>query len=352
MNALDQSTVSSRNPWGVLIVLLVLLIVSVIFGVSLGSTTTSPLTAMKVLLAHIPGLSSWFATPDVAVDAIIYKIRLPRVVLAVFVGAALAVAGASLQGLLRNPLAEPYTIGVASGAAVGAALVIIFAGGGLLGVVTLPIAAFLGALLTGILVYRLAVINGHLAVETLILAGVVMSSFMSAILSYLLTVAGQNLQQVIYWLMGSLGIRGSDYFIYTLPFLVGGIILLCFFGRDLNILTFGEEAAGQLGVPVERTKQFILLLATLLTGIAVSLAGTIGFVGLIVPHLVRLTLGPDHRVLLPVSAVGGGIFLIWADIVARVAVAPVELPVGVVTAFLGAPFFMYLLRTRKSRGYF
>jgi iron complex transport system permease protein len=153
-------------------------------------------------------------------------------------------------------------------------------------------------------------------------------------------------------LMGSLGIRGSDYFIYTLPLLVAGIILLCFFGRDLNILTFGEEAAGQLGVSVERTKQIILLLATLLTGIAVSLAGTIGFVGLIVPHLVRLTLGPDHRVLLPVSAVGGGIFLIWADIVARVAVAPVELPVGVVTAFLGAPFFMYLLRTRKSRGYF
>jgi iron complex transport system permease protein len=352
MNVMHHSSTRSRSPSGILIVLLVVLIISVIFGVSFGSTTTSPLTTIKVLFAHIPGLSSWFSAPDAATDAIIYKIRLPRVVLAIFVGAALAVAGASLQGLLRNPLAEPYTIGVASGAAVGAALVIIFAGGGLLGAVSLPFAAFLGALLTGILVYRLAVVNGHLAVETLILAGVVMSSFMSAILSYLLTVAGHNLQQVIYWLMGSLGIRGSDYFIYTLPLLVAGIILLCFFGRDLNILTFGEEAAGQLGVSVERTKQIILLLATLLTGIAVSLAGTIGFVGLIVPHLVRLTLGPDHRVLLPVSAVGGGIFLIWADIVARVAVAPVELPVGVVTAFLGAPFFMYLLRTRKSRGYF
>lgn len=349
---MHHSSNHSRNFLGILTLLLVILIISVLFGVSLGSTTTSPLISMRVILSHLPGFSSWFSAPDTATDAIIYKIRLPRVMLALFVGSALAVAGASLQGLLRNPLAEPYTIGVASGAAVGAALVIIFAGGGFLGAVGLPIAAFLGALLTGILVYRLAVINGHLAVETLILAGVVMSSFMSAILSYLLTVAGHNLQQVIYWLMGSLGLRGSDYFIYTLPLICVGITLLCFFGRELNILTFGEEAAGQLGVSVERTKQIILLLATLLTGIAVSLAGTIGFVGLIVPHLVRLVLGPDHRVLLPVSAVGGGIFLIWADIVARVAVAPVELPVGVVTAFLGAPFFMYLLRTRKSRGYF
>ncbi len=341
-----------RYLWRFLFVLLVLLVVSVIFGVSLGSTITSPSVVVKVLLSHIPGVSSWFSTPDAAADAIIYKIRLPRVILALFVGAALAAAGAALQGLLRNPLAEPYTIGVASGASVGAALVMVFVGGGLLGPALLPLAAFLGAFLTAILVYRLALINGHMAVETLILAGVVMSSFMSAILSYMLTLAGENLQQVIYWLMGSLGLRGSDYFIYTLPVLVVGILLLCLFGRDLNILTFGEETAGQLGISVERTKRIILLLAALLTGVAVSLAGTIGFVGLIVPHLVRLILGPDHRVLLPVSAIGGGIFLIWADLVARVAAAPVELPVGVVTAFLGAPFFMYLLRTRKSSGYF
>lgn len=337
--------------WKYIVVLLVLLVVSVIFGVSLGSTTTSPSMVVKVLLSHIPGLSAWFSAPETTADAIIYKIRLPRVILALFVGAALAVAGAALQGLLRNPLAEPYTIGVASGASVGAALVIIFIGGEVFGVALLPFAAFLGAFLTGLLVYRLALVNGHMAVETLILAGVVMSSFMSAILSYMLTLAGENLQQVIYWLMGSLGLRGSEYFIYTLPLLLAGIFLLCLYGRDLNILTFGEETAGQLGISVERTKRIILLLAALLTGIAVSLAGTIGFVGLIIPHLVRLMLGPDHRVLLPVSALGGGIFLIWADLVARVAAAPVELPVGVVTAFLGAPFFLYLLRKRKRSGY-
>ena len=213
----------------------------------------------------------------------------------------------------------------------------------------LPLAAFLGALLTALLVYRLALIDGHMAVETLILAGVVMSSFMSAILSYMLTLAGESLHQIIYWLMGSLGLRGSEYFIYTLPLLVAGVFLLCLYGRDLNILTFGEETAGQLGISVERTKRIILLLAALLTGIAVSLAGTIGFVGLIVPHLVRLMLGPDHRVLLPVSALGGGIFLIWADLVARVAAAPVELPVGVVTAFLGAPFFSVPASQQKTQ---
>lgn len=341
-----------RNSLLILVVLLVLAIISLLCGVSIGSTSISPVTTMKVMLSHLPGLSTWFSVSDIAADVIIWDIRLPRVILALFVGSALAVAGAALQGLLRNPLAEPYTIGVASGASVGAALVIIFVGGGMLGAVSLPLAAFLGALATGILVYRLAVVNGHLAVETLILAGVVMSSFMSAILSFMLTLAGESLQQVIYWMMGSLGLRGSEYFIYTLPLILVGVLLLCFFGRDLNIMTFGEEAAGQLGVSVERTKKLVLLLAAFLTGIAVSLAGTIGFVGLIVPHLIRLILGPDHRTLLPVSAVGGGIFLVWADIVARVAIAPVELPVGVVTAFLGAPFFMYLLRTRKSSGYF
>jgi iron complex transport system permease protein len=340
------------NMLVVLVVLIFVAIISMLFGVGIGSTSIAPVTTMKVILSHLPGFSLWFPVSDIATDAIVWDIRFPRVILALFIGSALAVAGAALQGLLRNPLAEPYTIGVASGASVGAALVIVFLGAGTLGAITLPLAAFLGALATGVVVYRLAVVNGHLAVETLILAGVVMSSFMSAILSFMLTLAGESLQQIVYWMMGILGLRGSDYFIYTLPLIFVGVFLLCFFGRDLNIMTFGDETAGQLGVSVERIKKLVLLLAAFLTGIAVSLAGTIGFVGLIVPHLVRLILGPDHRVLLPISAIGGGIFLIWADIIARTIVAPVELPVGVVTAFLGAPFFMYLLRTRKSSGHF
>jgi iron complex transport system permease protein len=340
------------NMLVVLVVLIFVAIISMLFGVGIGSTSIAPVTTMKVILSHLPGFSLWFPVSDIATDAIVWDIRFPRVILALFIGSALAVAGAALQGLLCNPLAEPYTIGVASGASVGAALVIVFLGAGTLGAITLPLAAFLGALATGVVVYRLAVVNGHLAVETLILAGVVMSSFMSAILSFMLTLAGESLQQIVYWMMGSLGLRGSDYFIYTLPLIFVGVFLLCFFGRDLNIMTFGDETAGQLGVSVERIKKLVLLLAAFLTGIAVSLAGTIGFVGLIVPHLVRLILGPDHRVLLPISAIGGGIFLIWADIIARTIVAPVELPVGVVTAFLGAPFFMYLLRTRKSSGHF
>jgi iron complex transport system permease protein len=225
----------------VLVVLIFVAIISMLFGVGIGSTSIAPVTTMKVILSHLPGFSLWFPVSDIATDAIVWDIRFPRVILALFIGSALAVAGAALQGLLRNPLAEPYTIGVASGASVGAALVIVFLGAGTLGAITLPLAAFLGALATGVVVYRLAVVNGHLAVETLILAGVVMSSFMSAILSFMLTLAGESLQQIVYWMMGSLGLRGSDYFIYTLPLIFVGVFLLCFFGRDLNIMTFGDE---------------------------------------------------------------------------------------------------------------
>lgn len=336
-----------------MLTLLLLLFISVICSVAIGSASISFVDTGRVLLTHIPGLSSLIKVKtDTALDVIVLQLRLPRVILAVFIGAALAVAGAVLQGLLRNPLAEPYTLGVSSGAAVGAALVfVILRGEGtVFGAASLPFSAFIGALLTVMIVYKLALMNGYLAVETLILAGVVMNSFMSAVLSYLLTMAGENLHQVVYWLMGSLALRSSEYFIYTLPFLAVGILLVCFFGRDLNILTFGDETAGQLGISVERTKRFLLTMATLLTGIAVSLGGTIGFVGLIVPHLVRLVVGPDHRILLPFAALGGALFLIWADTAARTIVAPVELPVGVVTAFLGAPFFAYLLRSRKSGG--
>lgn len=205
------------NMLVVLVVLIFVAIISMLFGVGIGSTSIAPVTTMKVILSHLPGFSLWFPVSDIATDAIVWDIRFPRVILALFIGSALAVAGAALQGLLCNPLAEPYTIGVASGASVGAALVIVFLGAGTLGAITLPLAAFLGALATGVVVYRLAVVNGHLAVETLILAGVVMSSFMSAILSFMLTLAGESLQQIVYWMMGSLGLRGSDYFIYTLP---------------------------------------------------------------------------------------------------------------------------------------
>lgn len=332
-----------RLFWSMLL-LVFLLFLSVIVCTALGSASVAPAAAFKVLFQWV------FGTEDVQTTAavIVTRIRLPRIVLAFFVGAALSAAGAALQGLLRNPLAEPYTLGVASGAAVGTALtLVIFPGDTFWGILGMPLVAFLGALLTGIFVYRLALVEGHLAVETLILAGVIMNSFMSAVLSFLLTIAGENMHQIIYWMMGNLNLRGSEYLLYTSPYLVVGVIVLCLFGKELNILTFGEETAGQLGVSVERIKKLLLFVATLLTGVAVALAGTIGFIGLIVPHLVRLLLGPDHRVLIPVSAVGGGVFLIWADTLARTLLAPVELPVGVVTAFLGVPFFVYLLRTRK-----
>lgn len=350
MSSNEITIIHKKNTWHYkllisIIGLFLLLAVSIVVCSSVGSSNVGFLSTLKILTEWLSGTSTVEAMDKV----IITEIRFPRIMLAFFIGAALAVAGAILQGLLRNPLAEPYTLGVASGAAVGAAVTLLMIPDNpWLGGIAMPVSGFLMALLTGLLVYKLALINGRLSVETLILAGVIINSFMAAILAFLLTIAGENMQNIIFWMMGALTLRGSSYFIYVLPFLIIGIILACFFGKELNIFTFGEETAMQLGVSVEKVKLFILLLAVLLTGIAVSLAGTIGFVGLIIPHLVRLAIGADYRILLPISAVGGGIFLIWADTLARIILAPIELPVGVVTAFLGVPFFVYLLQRRNK----
>ncbi|MHB1420191.1 MAG: FecCD family ABC transporter permease, partial [Bacillota bacterium] len=285
----------------------------------------------------------WTKTAEV----ILYQIRMPRVILGSLVGASLAVAGATFQGLLRNPLADPYTVGVSSGAAVGAVIAILIQGVGT-GIGLVPLFALTGAMITIILVYQLARIGGRVAVETLILSGVIIGSFMTAILSFILTRSYDNLQQVIFWLMGSLSLRSWEHIAFSMPYLIIGMLIIWFFARDLNALTMGEDTAQHLGVPVERVKTILLFLASLITALAVSVSGTIGFVGLIVPHVVRMILGPDHRVLIPVSALTGAIFLIWADTIARTAIAPSELPVGVVTAFIGAPFFAYLLRAKKK----
>ncbi|MDA8233511.1 MAG: iron ABC transporter permease [Clostridia bacterium] len=330
-----------------------LLLVSGIISITIGAVGVSPWTVFSLLIYKVPVIGNQLVTPwwSETIETIIWNLRVPRTLLAAFTGMSLAVAGAAFQGLLRNPLAEPYTVGVSSGAALGAALVIILGlGSGFFGLLLLPIAAFTGAFATILGVYRIAALNGRFDTETLILAGVALSSFLTAILSFLMTLAQDSLKQLIYWLMGSFATGGWDHVLAILPYLIIGFTLIWMNYRELNILTLGEESAGQLGINVERTKLILLFSATLMAGGAVALAGTVGFVGLVVPHVVRLLLGPDHRVLIPAAALTGGIFLVVADTVARTVMAPVELPVGVITAFLGAPFFAYLLRKhRRSR---
>lgn len=332
-----------------LLLLVAILGLSVLGAVSLGSSRIPVPRVAGILWNGIAGGGGGDGAWSAGEEAIVLMIRLPRVLLAGLVGAALATSGVILQGLFRNPLADPFTIGVSSGAAVGAVAAIAVGlphrlGGGWV----IPVAAFAGALIAAVAVYALASIGGRVPVLVLLLSGVVVSSFLSAIISFILTVTGESLRQALFWMMGSLGTIGWRFVPLLTPYVLLGGAVGIGLARQINALVMGEETAASLGVDVERLKRIILATASLLTGAAVAVSGMIGFVGLIVPHSLRLLLGPDHRLLIPASFLGGGIFLIWVDVAARIAVPPSEVPVGVVTALLGAPFFFYLLRRRRK----
>jgi len=282
-----------------------------------------------------------FAVPR-ASEVIVRQVRLPRIALAAVVGFALAGAGAVMQGFFRNPMADPSIIGVSSGAALGAVATIAFP---LAVPVGLQPAAFLGALAAAFGVYLIASDSGRTPVATLLLAGVAVQTLLGAAVSYMLLHAGESMRQAVYWLMGHLHASTWAEVELTLPLAVLAFTVLLAYARDLNVLLLGEVDAQTLGIEVERTKRVLLTLSSIMTAAAVAVAGVIGFVGLIVPHVMRLLVGPDHRVLLPTSALAGAAFLVATDTLARS--GPAEVPVGIVTAALGAPFFLYLLRTRE-----
>ncbi|PAV28033.1 ABC transporter permease [Virgibacillus profundi] len=289
-------------------------------------------------------------------EMIIWNIRLPRVLLALCVGSSLALAGAAFQGLLRNPLADPYTIGVSSGAALGAVFVLFFqvtiVG---LGSFTLPVVAIISGFITLFIVFGLVRLSSrNLAIETIILAGIIVGAFIGSVTSLIISLGDRDsMTQIIYWLYGSVAMRGWEHVQLILPFMLVGAFMLLIHYRELNALALGEEAADHIGVNVKRGKIFILLGASLLTGASVAVSGSIGFVGLVIPHLVRLVTGPNHRHLLPLSMLVGGAFLIAADLVARTIIAPSELPIGVITGLIGAPVFALLLIRERigRRGY-
>lgn len=328
----------------------ILLLLSIVVSLSIGSAHLPISHIIGILGKHLPWVGDHIeANWPQSSEQIMNKVRIPRVLLGILVGAALSIAGAGFQGVLRNPLADPYSLGVSSGASVGAAVLIYF---GLqfawFGQWTVPIVAFATGLISLFLVLKLALIEGKLKMETLILSGVVMQAFLGAIVSFLVSISNQVINEIIFWLMGSLAMRGWTYTYMISPYLLIGLIILLSYARSLNLLSLGERQAAHLGVHVERTKLIVLITATLVTAAAVSVAGVIGFVGLIVPHLVRLLVGPDYRLIIPLSAIGGGIYVLWADTLARTLLSPTEIPLGVITAFLGAPFFAYLLHKDKK----
>lgn len=281
---------------------------------------------------------------------IVWQVRLPRILLAFLVGSSLAGVGVALQALLRNPLAEPFVLGISSGAAFGATLAILLGvGSTVLGLSTLPLWAFGGGLLSIMVVYRISVSYRMLSVHTLLLAGVILNALFSALIMFVISIADPTQAfKMMLWLMGTLIVPEFWTLLTLLIYLVCGFLILFWLARPLNILTLGDESARSLGVEVERIKRLVFMTAALVTGAVVSIAGLIGFVGMVVPHAVRMIVGADHRLLLPVAALVGGAFLTLADTVARTALAPTELPVGVVTALIGGPIFIYLLVRRRA----
>lgn len=327
-----------------ILVAAMLLVTTIVVTSAVGSTHIPIATTCYILLDRLPAVSinpTWSKT----METIIVDIRLPRVVLAGLAGAALSVAGATYQGLFRNPLADPYLIGVAQGAALGAVA------GFLLPVpwanIGVPLLAFLGGLFAVAVVYLIARVGRTLPLTTLILAGVALGALFSATTSYLMFASGEKLHGILSWLLGTFSLSAWWQVAIVVPCVFVGIVLIWLFARPLNVMQLDDEQAQQLGIDVEKVKLYLLIIATLITAVAVCFCGVIGFVGIIVPHTVRIILGPDHRFLLPLATFAGGIFLILADTAARTMLSPTEIPIGVITAILGAPFFLYLLRQKK-----
>ena len=323
----------------------IVLIAVAAFSVTMGSTDIPVMDVFKIFLSKLYPLGTAMDYPA-SMYTILFDIRLPRILMAGLVGAALAVAGAAYQGMFHNPLADPYLTGVSQGAALGA--VIGFLIPAAIPSIYIPVLAFTGAILCAMSVFFIARTGKVVPITTLILGGVAVGAFLSSITSYLITVSGNKVHSIIFWLLCTFSMADWNSVAIIAPYIAGGIIVIMVFARPLNIMQLDEEQAQQLGINVERVKLVILLAATISTAAAVCFCGTIGFVGIIVPHAIRIIFGPDYRLLLPMSMLTGAGFLILADTASRTLLSPTEIPVGVITALIGAPFFLYVLKKRKQ----
>ena len=348
MHRFRQAGIATRLAVGG-VVLGALAVVAALISLSLGP--------VEIPAGHVAAIVLSFVGLDVAEvgrteQLVIEQIRLPRILVGAFVGMALAVAGATMQGLFRNPMADPGIIGVSAGGALGAVFAIAT---GLTGLffLALPSFAFVGAVAATFLVYGIAAVGGHFSMATLLLAGVAVNAFLGAVISAIIILLPDNeaLREILFWLAGGLDSRSWEHVQISVPLIVGATVVILLRARDLNLLMLGDDEAQALGVRVGLTRVALLAAAALATGAAVAVSGTIAFVGLVTPHFLRLVLGPDHRVLIPLSAIAGAVFVIVADTFARTIIQPAEFRVGVLTAFVGAPFFVLLLIRNKRQAY-
>lgn len=316
----------------------------------IGSVSVSPLDIIKVIFSKITGNEKILESVSYQSEVIIWMLRLPRVILGFLIGGALAISGTAVQSVLKNPLASPYTLGVSTGASLGVSIyLLVFQANSVFGMMTLPLVGFICAMVTifSILAFSKKV-DPSMNNTTLILMGMVVSLFLNSVITLMLALFRQNMDKVIFWQMGSLALRGWPFVLAILPFFIIGVVGLLRYQNTLDLMTLSDENAKSLGVEVEKVRTKILILSALLTGTAVALSGTIGFIGLVTPHVIRRMTGPNHRLVLPLSILFGGCFLVLADLLARTIISPSELPVGAITAFIGAPFFA-LIFFRKGK---
>ena len=314
------------------------LIFSMMLSMSRGAIDISPWEIFSIL----------FTGGDDLKSKVIWQLRFPRTLMALFVGAGLAVSGVAMQGLFRNPMASPFILGLSSGAAFGAALAMVFGIAILPGYLAIPSMAFAFCLLTLLLVYNIARVGGRVPVETLLLAGIAVGAFFSALVNLMTYLAGEELQGIVFWMMGDLTQFGWSDVRVVAPMVLAGAAIIMYYSRDLNAMMLGDNHAQNLGIEVAKVRVYLLIACALATAAAVAFVGIIGFVGLVIPHVMRLLVGPDHRILIPTSILAGGAFLILADVIARWVLEPQVLPIGIITALIGAPYFVYLLRRRRK----
>lgn len=341
----------SRKFWNLILLLsFCLLIFTMVFSITVGPANISFRESFQLFWAKLPFVGQIVDLEQFPAShqTIVHQVRMPRVIIAAFVGAALAAVGTCFQGLFKNPMADPYVIGISSGAALGAAVAIVTKVNVILGVWAIPLTAFLGALLSTWLVYNLAKVGGKVPIYTLLLAGIALSAFFNALMSLIMVLNAEELSHIVHWMLGSFSARDWSHVAVGAPVITAGIFILWLFAKDLNAMLFGDDTARHLGIDTEKIKKLLLVVAAITVAAAVAVSGTIGFVGLVVPHIVRLLIGPDHRILLPTASLLGATFMVLTDTFARTAAAPTEIPVGVITAFFGGPFFIYLLKRNRT----
>jgi iron complex transport system permease protein len=334
------------RAWALLIILTVVLLISMVISAGIGSAHLSPSDVLQAVWDRLRGISD-----HGMMQVIVWDVRLPRIALALLVGGSLAVAGVVMQSLFHNPMADPYIVGVSSGAGFGAVLAVILGlQNAFLGMNARALTAFVGGVIAIFAVYLLSRRRGRVPVTALLLTGIAVGSLLQAITAFLIMQRSNGVfREVMLWLMGSLANRDWSAVAALAPYAILGVAVAGIWARDLNVLALGDDTAHHLGINLERARFVLLVIASLLAAAAVAVCGIIAFVGLIVPHLMRLLVGPNHRVLLPASVLGGGLLLLWSDVLARTLLPGGEVPISIVTSVVGAPFFLYLLHQRIHR---